>query len=463
MAELPVATPETTPVTTPASTASKPMSRHVFGVLALVAVAATVGIWYVFNQTTTETLKIGAGMELKYRKDITDILCQEAKNNHLNIEIQWMNHPLEALQQVENHKLDAAIIPAGCSLAEKAKEVRQVTMLDPQIVHLFVKPEIYSKGLAGLRGRSIFLGAADTEGHYAAEKVLEFIGLSAGRDFVEDTRGYAEMMKSPDSMPDAVFGLSPLPWPLGEKLAGQFGYQLLDLPMGEALALRKPCCEDIVIPADTYGASPPVPQQAIHSVGVRSVLVANAEVPGLAVERLLEVLYESNFARLANVKKLDPALLQRSSNFPTHKGTDTYMRRNDPWIVQKLLTKLQGFMGSVVSGLSAILLAWHWIRRKKVDMGAYQLECTNLDLDAQRAAYQGTFGEAELSACLTQLARLKAEVLEQHHEQFISGDKQVLEIVARIEGLQTLLPGLVRSKAPVKHLSLDFGPPRKAA
>ena len=156
-------------------------------------------------------------------------------------------------------------------------------------------------------------------------------------------------------------------------------------------------------------------------------------------------------------------MLQRSGDYPAHRGTVAYIHRTDPWPLQKLLTKLQGFIGSVVSVLSAILLAWHWIRRKKVDVGPYQQECTHLDLDAQRAACQGEFGEAELSACLTQLARLKAEVLEQHHQQFLSGDKQVVDVVTRIEGLQKLLPSLVRSKVPVKRLPLDFGPPQRKA
>ncbi|MGO9115272.1 MAG: TAXI family TRAP transporter solute-binding subunit [Thermoguttaceae bacterium] len=449
------------PLPTPPPTFLKQMSRHIFALLALLALGVAVGLAYLFNQTTIQTLKLGAGMELKYREGLTDILCQEAERKELKIEIQWNPHAMDALQQVDKHELDAAIIPAGLSVP--AEKVRQVTMLDCQILHLFVKPEIHEKGLAGLRGHSIFMGPSGTEVRYVAEQILKYIGLTGGKDFDVDSRAYDELMKSPDTMPDAIFGLSPLPSPLGEKLARQFGYQLLELPMGEALSLRKPCFEDILIPADTYGVSPAVPQKPMHSIGVRSVLVAHSSVPSLAVEHLLEVFYESDFARRANVKKLDPALLQRSSAYPAHRGTEAYIHRNDPWIVQKLLTKLQGFIGSVVSALSAILLAWHWIRRKKVDVGPYQQQCAHLDLDAQRAAYQGEFGEVELSACLTQLARLKAEVLEQHHEQFLSGDKQVADIVARIEGMQTLLPSLVRSKAPVKHLSLDFGPPQRKA
>ena len=314
------------------------------------------------------------------------------------------------------------------------------------------------QGLAGLRGHSIFLGPAGTGVRCVAEEVLEFVGLTGGKDFVVDARGYEELMKSPDAMPDAIFSLSPLPSPLGEKLVRQFGYQLLELPMGEALSLRKPCFEDILIPADTYGASPAVPQKAIHSIGVRGVLVAHAPCRALP---------SSGFWRCF-MKAISPAG-QTSRNWIRHcssgratirpiKGTVAYIHRADPWPLQKLLTKLQGFIGSVVSVLSAILLAWHWIRRKKVEVGPYQQECTHLDLDAQRAACQGEFGEAELSACLTQLARLKAEVLEQHHQQFMGGDKQVVDVVTRIEGLQKLLPSLVRSKLPAEAALARFRP-----
>ncbi len=453
MAELPLPTPPLTP--------PKQMSRHIFAVLALLALGAAVGLWYLFNQTKVESLKLGAGMELRYREGLTDILCEEAESRDLKIEIHWNHQALEALDQVSKHELDAAIVPAGLSVPEE--KVRQVTMLDCQTLHLFVKPEVYQQGIAGLRGHAVFMGAPGAEVRCVAEEVLKFVGLTGGKDFVVDSRAYDEMLKSPNAMPDAIFSLSPLPSPLGEKLVRQFGYQLLDLPMGDALSLRKPCYEDILIPADTYGVSPAVPQQQIHSIGVRGVLVAHRAVPSLAVERLLEVFYESDFACRANIKKLDPALLQRSGDYPAHRGTLAYIHRSDPPQIQKLLTKLQGLIGSVVSTLSAILLAWHWIRRKKVDVGSYQQECTLLDLDAQRAAYQGEFGEVELSACLTQLARLKAEVLEQHHQQFLSGDKQIVDVVTRIEGLQKLLPSLVRSKMPSKRLPIDFGPPQRKA
>jgi TRAP-type uncharacterized transport system substrate-binding protein len=444
-----------------ALTPPKQMSRHVFALLALVFLAAAVGLWYWFNRTKVESLRLGAGMELRYKDGLTDILCDEAQRKHLNVEVQWTHQPTEAVESVSKHELDAAIIPAGLSM--KA-DVRQVTMMDPQILHLFVKPELAPQGLDGLRGHTVFLGTPGSGVRCVAEEILKFAGLAAGKEFVEDPRPYDALLKpGAGAMPDAVFSLSPLPSPLGEKLVHQCGYQLMELPMGESLALRKPSFEDAVIPSDTYGAAPAVPPRQLHTIGVRGVLIANAAVPSLAVERLLEVLYESDFSRRANLKKMDPALLQRGGDYRFHDGTTAYIHRGDPWHVKELLAKVQGLIGSTVSAFSAILLAWHWIRRKKVDVGEYQQQCTNIDLDAQRAACLGEFGDAELGICLTQLAKLKTEVLEQHHVRYMSGDKAIVEVVQRVEELQHLLPSLVRTKVPAKRMQLDFGPPPRRA
>lgn len=450
------------PFPVPALALPKQMSRHVFAVLALLALGAAVALWFFLNQTHVESLTLGAGVELKYREGLTDILRDEAELRDLKIDVLWNHQAADTVQQVSKHELDAAIIPAGMSIP--AEKVRQVTMLDCEILHLFAKPAICEQGIAGLRGHLIYMGAEGTGARCIAEQILKFSDLAGGKDFTVDTRGFSELMKSsPNAMPDAIFLLSPLPSPLGEKFARKFGYQLMELPMGDALSLRNPCLEDIMIPANTYSANPAVPQKSLHSIGIRGVLIAHRNVPSLAIQRLLEVFYESDLARRANIKRLDPALLQRSGEYPAHRGTVAYMHRSDPWLVQKLLTKLQGFIGSVVSVLSAILLAWQWIRRKKVEVGPYQRECSYLDIGAQKAACQGEFGEAELSACLTQLARIKAEVLEKHHQQFLGGNKQVVDIVNRIEGLQKLLPTLVRSKTPPKRLSLEFGPPQRKA
>lgn len=64
--------------TPPIITVPKHMSRHVFAFLAIASLAAAAGLWYWFIRTAEESLKLGAGMELRYKDGLTDILCDEA-------------------------------------------------------------------------------------------------------------------------------------------------------------------------------------------------------------------------------------------------------------------------------------------------------------------------------------------------------------------------------------------------
>src|SRR5208337_3393985 len=135
-------------------TVPKQISRHIFAALAVLALGAAVGVWFLFNHTSVETLNLGAGLELKYREGLTDLLCEEALSRDLKIEVQWNRQAVDLVQQVGKRDLDAAIIPAGLSIP--AENVRQVTMLECEVLHLYVKPEIYGQGLAGLRDHSVF-------------------------------------------------------------------------------------------------------------------------------------------------------------------------------------------------------------------------------------------------------------------------------------------------------------------
>lgn len=431
--------------------------RHVFAVLALLALAAVPAIWIWNIKTKDVDLSLGSGMELRYRAGMTDVLGEEASDRDLDIQFHWSTQSAEAIQQVNRRELDAAIIPAGLAIA--ADNVRHVTMLDCEVLHLFVRAELSKAGVAGLRGKRLYLGPPGSGMRLVAGEVLQFLGMKPGDDYQDENYSFQDLMKlSPDMMPDGVFGLSPLPSPLGERLARRYGYQLLELPLGEALSLRKPYYEDICVPPSAYRANPPVPEKSLHTVGVRAMLIAHRNVPKAAVQRLLETLYESDFAQRVGMRPLSPTLLQRSGEYPDHAGMLAYVHRNDPLIDHKLTSMLGSLGGSIVSVFSAALLAWQWFRRRHGDIGHYLRDCNRLDLKAQQAAGEGEFNETELATCLMQLARLKAEILERHQESILAGDKQFVDLVERIEGLQQTLLSLVRTTNPRERISLAFPP-----
>jgi TRAP-type uncharacterized transport system substrate-binding protein len=411
--------------------------------LALSALAASAGFWYWNTVSKDIPLAINSGVELKYREGMVKVLCDEAAGNGLKLDVQSGGGSKEAIiARVNRGELDAAVIPAG--LAIVGENIRQVAILECETLHLFVKPECLADGVVGLKGRRINLGPAGSGGRIIAGDLLKFVGMKAGEDFTDEAHSYAELPKLPPEMlPDAVFSLSPLPSPLGKNLM-KCGYQLMELPFADALALREPYLEDAVVPANTYAVSPAVPAKPLHTVGTRSVLIAHRDVSKIAVRRLIEVLYESDFARRVGMQPLDANLLRRSGEYPSHAGTIAYLHRHDPWVNKDFIDNFKSLFGTVVSAISAILLAWGWYRRQGVEgVDDYLRACNKLELDALRTSASGEFGEAELHGTLSQLVALKILVLEKHQEGVFAGDQRFAQLVDRIERLQQTLPSLV--------------------
>jgi TRAP-type uncharacterized transport system substrate-binding protein len=425
-----------------------PQSREsrVLAVLAIIALSVAAGFWYWNARTKLYHLRLGAGVELKYRKDLIDILCEEASNHDLKIEIQSNGASADAIARVARGELDAAVVPAG--LAVQNDDVRQVAVFDCEPLQLFVRPELIAEGVAGLKGKRLNLGQAGGGVRILATQVLDFMGLKQG-SYQDETHPYAELITlPPDRMPDGVFSLSPLPSPLGEKMVQNYGYHLMELPYGQAMALRKAAIEDTTVPAHTYGANPAVPDQPLHTVGTRALLVANCNVSKIAIRRMLEVLYESDFSRRAGMPPLSETAILRSVEYPNHAGTVAYLHRHDPWVNKDFVDNIMNLRGLFVSVISAAILFWQWYRRRRVaDVNDYLRACAKLEIDALRASSLGEFTAGQLDACQKQLTELHLDVLEKHHAGIFSGDQQFATLLARIDSFQQSLPRLLSAPA----------------
>jgi len=418
--------------------------NRLLAALALAAVATSAGFWIWHQQTQVHHFRVGAGTEIKYRKEMLAILCDEAKQYDLIFDVQQgHSRAADSITRVGKGELDLAVVPAG--LAMQDERVRQVAVLDCEPLQLFVRADVFSGGLAALKGKRLNLGSVGSGARIIAGEVLKFIGMQAEVDYQDTAYSYPELLAlTAETMPDGVFALSPLPSPLGERLVQQYGYRLLELPFGAAMNLRKPAIEDVVVPAHTYGANPSVPARPTHTVGTRAVVIANAAVSKVAVRRLLEVLYESDFARRAGIPPLNDTLILRSAEYPNHAGTMSYLHRHDPWINKDFIDNVMNLRGLGVSVTSAVILIWQWLRRRKASgLNDYLRVCTKLEIDAARAALREEFTEAQLAACLRQLAELKVDALEKHLSGSFPGDQQFGLLLARVESLQQALPALV--------------------
>jgi len=204
------------------------------------------------------------------------------------------------------------------------------------------------------------------------------------------------------------------------------------------------------VPANTYGVTPAVPDKPLHTVGTRAVVIANASVPKIAVRRLLQVLYESDFARRAGIPPLNDSLILRAAEYPNHAGTVAYLHRHDPWINKDFIDNVMNLRGLAVSIASAVVLLWQWFRRRRSsEMNGYLRTCTQLEIEAARASLRNEFTEEQLAACLRQVSELKVDALAKHLAGAFPGDQQFAALLSRLESLQRSLPSLMTERRPV--------------
>jgi hypothetical protein len=179
---------------------------------------------------------------------------------------------------------------------------------------------------------------------------------------------------------------------------------------------------------------------------------------------LVEVLYDSNFARRVGMSPLEVTLLQRPGEYPNHAGTTAYLHRHDPWVNTEIMENLKRLRGVIVSAISALVLAWQWYRHRNSDgIDDYLNAASELELNALRATTRGEFGEAELQAAIGQLTRLKIAVLEGQQKGLIPADQHLTDLLSRLDGLEQSLPRLAVSGDGRAAVSLSLPSSRRQA
>jgi TRAP-type uncharacterized transport system substrate-binding protein len=372
---------------------------------------------------------------------------------------------LEALEEVDTpNDIKVALIVGGVT-ARQYPHVRTVTTLTKEHLHLLVKSELADKGIAGLRGKRVFLGPPGTASHHVARDVLEFVGLrpAAGdRDggYVIDptpreqvlrelarigSLGERERAEAIARLPDAVLVLAPLPSPYVRPLVKDFGYRLVPLPFAEAYGLdhlNPPDADGVhiehsmltpgVIPAYTYGSDSPDLVKDCPTICVPMVLVAEDDLDPEAVSALLATIFDSPLKSVIR----PPALNEQVNAFPRHAGTERYLHRNDPLLTPEIgfrLGTLAGGFGAFISGMIAFygFLRLRHLRRFE----SYYREIGQIEMAASglRKAPDAPADTESLRADLEhRLAELKCKVLQDFAEGGLKGEALMAGIIALI-------------------------------
>lgn len=391
--------------------------RRVLATILVMALAGWCGVslWELLPRSYT--LRITGGDILGNRHKLTTVLRQEAAKRSINLVIEPISGSLAALEAVNNGEVDLAIIQGGLDV--HLPNVRHVTAILPEIVHVLVKPEI--KDIKDLKGKVINMGSKEGGTRIVAQTVLEFSQLERGVDYAETNYSSEKLTALPlRKMPDAIFILSTLPSFLVEYLVKHYGYQMLELPFPASLSLRFGWVANATILSYTYSVSPPIPAKDIKALGVNMFMVANAKCPPAAVADLLEVLFSVSMESALR-QKLDPKLVTVPSGFPISEGTTTFLKRQDPVFSEKTWKKAQGIFGLVMSLASGFLVITRWLmgsgssreeadrefKRYLVEIAATERELSNLESS-------GSLDRAALQRLIEKIDALYATGLERY-------------------------------------------------
>jgi TRAP transporter TAXI family solute receptor len=425
------------------------LANRLVAVAGLLLVALTIFLWFHADRPREHTLRMTAGDPLSHRHQLAVILCEEAAKHGLDIELIDTTGSQEALTKIANDELDIALALGDFDVPDE--QIRQVAVLNGEALHLFVRPELREVGVAGLRGKTLSLSTPISSTHRAADRLLDFVGLQSGRDFIEKDYSHADLLHlNDDDLPDAIFAITSLPWvEVGESLVKQHGYRLMELPMADAVALRNPAVHDMVIPAFSYSIDPPVPDRPLHTIGQRLLIVANRTTPDAAIERLMRVLFESEFGRRARLPLLDPTAVETVREFPLHTGARRYLNRNQPLIRADSIDKLENLRSFIVSAGLAAFLFWRWHKRRNlIGFETYIDAVSEIELAALAMERKGPLDFALLRRLRGHLSEQKNEALERESEGTLSGDEQMNSFLAHVLDVRTYLDALL-SREPI--------------
>jgi TRAP-type uncharacterized transport system substrate-binding protein len=451
-------------------------------VAALSALALATFFYYHAPRARNYHLRMTAGEAHRTRHRLAGVLQSNAAPLGLRLEVEVTAGSEEALDRVNAHTLDVALVQGGLRVDDRP-HVRQVATLGVEPLHLLVKSELadaVATHLFALHGKTVHPGAAGSGTHSLATEVLAFAGLqphAPGQTggYVVSPLSHEQMVAERDRarLPDAVFLVSTLPSELARVLVHDHDYRLVPLGFGEAFSLdalrddgapggsdrRSMVVQGRVgaatIPAFVYRVEPPVPPTALPTLGTHLLLVAHRDVDARAVRLLVDAVYATEFAS-ASRPPLDAKLLDLPPEFPWHDGTRTYLERNTPLVSGVFMDAAHKGFAIFAAAASGLFVLWQWLKlrgRFQRDRGfnKYIGEVTRIEEKAARIERRGASRE-ELVPLRDELCRLKTEALDAFTGGELAGNELMQGFLVQVNDVRDYLTRLIdrAAEAPVE-------------
>ena len=433
--------------------------------LGLLALAVGIGFFALTRSApASPRISLSSGPAGSSRAAVARALVREVEVLGTKVEI--VAEPSEGaeLSNLDSGRVDFALV-SGAFRAEQFENVRQVAPLYVEALHLLVSQELAGSldaSLAGLRGRVIEVGLLDGASAGLAATVLAFAGLPLAGETEPGgaqlrSTGFRELEAlaregAGEKRPDAVFHLGTVPSRLVQGLLDSGHYRLVPLPFADAIRMSALVREDhtkgltaeieregileTVIPGFVYGTDPPSPPEPLHTIGTRLLLVANRSVSAATVERVLEAIFHSRFARIVE-PPLERSVLDLPRRLHLHAGTLDFKKQDQPVITADKVDEFSNtlsVLGALVGGSIALWSAWQQRKRARADQlfGEFMLRVAEVERKAVEIELSASHELPPLIALQRDLLQLQGEALERFTSGELGGQAALADLLAPV-------------------------------
>ena len=356
-------------------------------------------------------VRLGAGSTVARRFRFAETFAAEARKQDLYAEVVATEGFEDSIRQVANGQLDLAMVSSGLD-APECDEVRVLAGLDLAPLHILVRRELAERELSLsqiIKGRRINLGQPGTNDYILANEIVRFLRLSpkdeAGKgDYVQSSldkeelnqlalnaqsENEAERQASLSKLPEVIMTVASLPGIMVQNLLDTGEYRLAPFSNVEPFLISEMhhvggpegsvdriLVEPATINAGMYLGDSLAHNSDLPTVGLRTLLVARADLPPATIQRIMTIVFETNFSRRVKPK----STRELATAYQIHPEAEAYLNRNEPLLTGSsfdMLSKSLSIFGAFSAGALSI---YGYLRRRRIRRpGEYLEEIRQID------------------------------------------------------------------------------------
>jgi uncharacterized protein len=365
------------------------ISNHlVLLLMAIILAFSPLFFWHSTHQQTTKVL-IAAGQKSSQSYAIAKAIAKVVKDDFPELPIEL----IETRGAKQNATLiEKGLVQLATVQAEKlvGTNARLVANLYPDTYQILVSPKSNIFKFEDLKGKKVAMQTKGSGENDAFWTIAKYFDLNE-----DDIHVYSGSDRTADwifknGQVDAVFKVrSP-----GDKTITEIvkntNARFINIDQAEALKLKYPSRETIVIPKGTYSGSPAIPDVDVYSIAENQLLIARNDVEASIVEKFTGVLFDKR-QDLTNLEPLAGLIQQPKEHgeqlIPIHDGVRNFWDREKPSFLKEnsdaiaTIISLGAIFGSILMKYfsNKRKLIMHTYNRRLMDMALHVKDITTRD------------------------------------------------------------------------------------